>query len=473
MSVLAPQLETLRQLQPKEISGTIASMRGMTMLVNDLPLPIGALVRIPAPTVRRDDTFGEVVGFDRGQSVVMLLGHASGIGPGLRVIGEQAMQTVTVGRSLLGRIMDGLGRPLDGRPPILDGVVRPLHPPAPKALRRSRITEPLPTGVRAIDGFLTIGCGQRIGIFSAAGVGKSTLLANIARHSSADVNVIALVGERGREVREFIEHALGPQGLARSVLVVATGDESPLLRVRAALVATTVAEFFRESGDHVTLLMDSLTRFAQALRQIGLAVGEQPATRGYTPSVFAAIPSLVERAGGIEGGGSITGFYAVLVEGDDLNEPVSDTARGVLDGHIVLSRRLASMNHYPAIDVLESISRVADQVCDVHHVRARQRLTRTMAAHCEAEELISIGAYARGSDPDVDVAIELRPRLEAFLRQPDGAGTEYPAICRRMIELEGLAEQAATRLGKNPAAQAHPAQATVGSPSISPDGAEQ
>jgi len=468
MTVLAGAIDTLRHFEPREVSGTVVGVRGMTLLVEDLPLPVGALVRIETKSARApggrpgaEALRGEIVGFEGPRSIVMLFGHSSGLAPGMRAVGEQSAQTVSVGASMLGRVLDGLARPIDDGPALADTIARPLHPPSPGAMRRARVNEPLPTGVRAIDGFLTVGRGQRLGIFSAAGVGKSTLLGSVARNTSADVNVIGLIGERGREVRDFIEESLGPEGLARSVVIVATGDESPLLRVRAALVACTVAEYFRDTGADVMLMMDSMTRFAQAQRQIGLAVGEQPATRGYTPSVFAMLPMLLERAGAMEDGGSITGFYAVLVEGDDLDEPVSDAARGVLDGHIVLSRKFAARSHFPAIDVLESVSRVADAVSDPNHIDARRTLLRLLAAYGESEELINIGAYARGANRDCDVAIAMIDQLREFLRQDARERAEYPMTCRRLIELAGLAEQTAAQLGRHAATA--PAQRTPAS----------
>ncbi|MHC4427987.1 MAG: FliI/YscN family ATPase [Planctomycetota bacterium] len=294
--------------------------------------------------------------------------------------------------------------------------------------------------MRVIDAMVTAGKGQRMGIFSGPGVGKSTLIAQVARHTVADVSVIALVGERGREVREFIDETLAEEGLARSVVVVSTGDEPPLLRIRASLVACAVAEHFRDQGKDVLLMMDSLTRLAQAQRQIGLTVGEQPATKGYTPSVFAMLPRLVERAGAVEGAGSVTGFYSVLVEGDDLTEPVSDAARGVLDGHLALARRLASRGHFPAVDLLDSISRVADVVCDEHHRRARRMVMKLLAAYSEAEELITIGAYASGSNPDCDVAIALKPRIDEFCRQEIEENAAYPQTCKGLLELAAAAE---------------------------------
>jgi flagellum-specific ATP synthase len=451
VTVLEQPLQTLRRLRTQEVIGTVVAVRGLSVLVEQLPLPVGSLVRLePANRAGRDDVVrGEVVGFDGPRSVVMLYGTSAGVAPGTAASGEQSAQTVQVGTSLLGRVLNGLGRPIDGGRIPVDTVARPLDPAPTSALRRRRIDEPLATGVRAIDGLLTLGKGQRIGIFSGPGVGKSTLLGSIARNTSADVNVIALIGERGREVREFIERTLGEAGLARSVIVVATGDESPLIRVRAALVACTVAEHFRDLNHDVMLMMDSITRFAQAQRQIGLTVGEQPATKGYTPSVFAMLPVLLERAGAIEDGGSITGLYNVLVEGDDLTEPISDAARGVLDGHLALSRRLASRGHYPALDLLESVSRVADDICDEAHVAARRLLLRLIAAHSEAEELINIGAYAHGSQPDCDVAIEMMPAIHAFLQQEPAARAAYPETCRDLI---ALATTASARFEKRPPA---------------------
>ncbi|MHC4446440.1 MAG: FliI/YscN family ATPase [Planctomycetota bacterium] len=449
MEVMRAQFETLERLQSREIVGSVSAVRGLSVLVDALPLPVGALVRLERPRGTSSGlraatdaaVRGEVIGFDGPRSVVMLFGSNDGIAPGTMVVGEQTAQTVQVGRALLGRVIDGLARPIDGGRRPLDTVARPLNPSPTGALQRRSINEPLPTGVRAIDAMVTIGKGQRVGVFSGPGVGKSTMLAIIARNTTADVNVLALVGERGREVREFIEGALGESGLARSVVVVATGDESPLLRVRAALVACAVAEHFRDLGADVMLMLDSITRFAHAQRQIGLTVGEQPATKGYTPSVFAILPKLLERAGAVEGGGSVTGLYSVLVEGDDLTEPISDASRGILDGHLILSRRLASRGHFPAIDVPDSISRVADVVCDPHHIAARRQILKLLAAYAEAEELINIGAYARGSNPDCDVAIAMKPAIDQFLQQTIEAKADYPTTCKTLLELAGASER--------------------------------
>ena len=438
MTIFANAHETIDELQPCELAGTVASIRGLTVLVDSLRLPVGSIVRIrrTGGPVHR----GEVVGFEGDRSLVMLYGETGGISPGDLCIGERTSATIQVGRSLLGRVIDGLARPIDGRDAPTGTTARPLNPTRTSPLARTAINDPLATGVRAIDGLMTIGKGQRLGILAGPGVGKSTLIGSIARNTSAEVNVIALIGERGREVVEFVEETLGPEGLARSVVVVATGDESPLMRVRACLVALTTAEYFRDLGMDVMLTFDSLTRFAHAQRQIGLAVGEQPATKGFTPSVFAMLPQLLERAGNVRDGGSITGIYTVLSEGDEMADPVADAAKGVLDGHIHLSRELAGKGHYPAIDPLASISRAADRLVDDHALSARRDILRLLAAHKEAEELISIGAYAMGSNPDVDIAIALQDQLLGFLRQDSNERFEFPRTCRLLIELQGIIE---------------------------------
>ena len=402
MSVLEHQTDTIRRMQPIRITGRVAALRGLTLLVDDLPSPVGSLVAIlSADTVR--STYGEVVGFTREHAIVMPLGDTGGICVGDRVDCEEVNQTIGVGPALLGRCVDGLGRPIDHGGPIRRAWSLELRPAPISPLQRCRIREPMHTGVRAIDLMATVGRGQRVGIFAGPGVGKSSLLGQIARSSDADVNVIALIGERGREVRDFIEDSLGEEGLQRSVVVVATSDDSAVMRVRAALAACSIAESFRDEGKAVMLMMDSVTRFAHAQRQIGLASGEPPATKGYTPSVFANLSLLLERAGNLvpsdrnPNGGSITGLYTILVEGDDLSEPVSDAARGILDGHLVLSRKLARRAHFPAIDVLDSVSRVASDVCDGEHNAARMHIARLMAAYGEVEDLVQIGAYATGS----------------------------------------------------------------------------
>jgi flagellum-specific ATP synthase len=445
VTALASQIESLRDIQPMRIGGTVAALRGLTVLVDELPLPVGSLVSIGS-------THGEVVGFDQGRAIVMMLGQTMGIRAGDRVYGEQAAQTVAVGHRLLGRVVNGLGEPIDGKGPIHETVVRPLNPKPVTALRRRRITQPMHTGVRSIDLMTTFGRGQRMGIFAGPGVGKSTLMGSIARNCAADLNVIALIGERGREVGDFLAHSLGPEGLKRSVVVVATSDESPLLRIRAALVACAIAEFFRDQpgGRDVMLMMDSVTRFAHAQRQVGLSVGEPPATKGYTPSVFAMLPLLLERAGTLEKG-SITGIYTILVEGDDMTEPIADAARGILDGHIILSRRLAQRAHYPAIDVLDSVSRVADDVCDKHHIAGRQQVVRLLAAHRDVEDLVQIGAYAAGSNPEADVAIEYRPRILDLLRQGKGDKSAFEEARSVMLKIAMESGEALMRKMQRPA----------------------
>jgi flagellum-specific ATP synthase len=438
-------MKTVERLQPMAITGRVAALRGLTVLVHDLAVPIGSLVAVHHAGVGgregRGGGLGEVVGFSGAQSIVMMLNSTAGITPGDRVLALQAAQTVQVGDSLLGRVVNGLGEPIDGLGPLHDLYPRPIDPPPIGALQRRRITEALPTGVRAVDLFTTLGCGQRMGVFAGPGVGKSTLLGSVARNCSSQANVIALIGERGREVRDFIEHSLGAEGQARSVVVVATSDESPLMRVRAAMVAASVAEHFRDQGKAVMLMMDSITRFAHAHRQIGLSVGEPPATRGYTPSVFAAMARLLERAGALEPaagmaeGGSITGLYAILVEGDDMTEPIADAARGILDGHIILSRALAQRSHYPAVDVLESVSRVADDVSEPTHIAARRQAMRFLAAYKQVEDLVQIGAYARGSSPESDVAIMFHPRLVDLLKQDPKEREPFESGRARLVKL--------------------------------------
>ncbi len=417
MTLLDSHIEMLEAAAPMELTGRIAEVRGLSLRVADLPVPIGAMVRIASRTTPNDPGIdGEVVGFDRDQTIIMALGATTGIRAGDPVIAQQFARTVRVGDSLLGRVLDGMGRPIDGLGPLHDTVVRPLVPDPIDPLNRPLIDTPLATGVRAIDAIASVGRGQRLGLFAGPGVGKSTLLGMMARHTAADVTVIGLVGERGREVRDFIDNHLGVEGLSRGVVVCATGDEPALLRIRAAMVATAVAEYFRDQGKDVLLIMDSVTRFCQAQRQVGLAAGEPPATKGFPPSVFAMLPALLERSGRTQRG-SITGFYSVLVEGDDMTEPIADAARGILDGHIVLSRKLGHQNHWPAIDVLESISRVADEVTKSDQQIARREVLRLVAAYRDVEDLLNIGAYAVGGNPDYDLAIASKPVIDQLLRQ--------------------------------------------------------
>ena len=442
MTVFTQAQDAVKRAQPLRIVGTIASVRGLVVLVDELPLPVGALVSVRS--IGRDGgerSFGEVVGFNRDQSIVMMLSQTTGIRAGDRVIGEQASQSVGVGPGLLGRVVNGLCQPIDGKGPIRDTIPRPLSPEPIPALQRRRITEKLLTGVRAVDLMTTLGRGQRMGLFAGPGVGKSTLMGTIAQRTQADVNVIALIGERGREVKDFIEHALGESGLARSVVIVATGDESPVLRLRASKLACTAAEFFRDCGLDVMLMMDSITRFAHAQRQVGLSVGEPPATKGYTPSVFANMALLLERAGCVDlpgatrKSGSITGLYTILVEGDDMTEPVADAARGILDGHIILSRKLAQRAHYPAIDVLDSVSRVAEDVIDSDHSSSRRQVLKMLAVYREVEDLVQIGAYAKGSNPEADAAIDANRSILALLQQGRGDITSFEQSRSTLLSL--------------------------------------
>ncbi len=379
----------------------------------------------------------EVVGFNNGIIQLSPFGPINGVGSQsyIRKAGDQAL--VPVGMGLLGRVIDGLGNPIDERGLYSCDAEYPLYSDAISPLMRERITEVLDVGVRAINGLLTLGKGQRVGIFAGSGVGKSTLLGMIARNTTADVNVIALIGERGREVREFIEKDLGEEGLRRSVVVVATSDQAPPLRIRGAYLATTIAEYFRDQGKDVILMMDSATRFAMAAREVGLSSGEPPTTKGYTPSVFAHLPRLLERAGNTRDKGSITGIYTVLVEGDDFDEPIADTMRSILDGHIVLSRRLAHERHFPAIDVLQSVSRLAPELMDEHHSALAGELIRNLAIYRSSEDMIKIGAYVKGTNPDTDRAISLIERINEYLKQGINESSKFSEsveLLRRIFE---------------------------------------
>jgi len=359
----------------------------------------------------------EVVGFRQGRVLLMPLGEMRGVEPGstIRLVGEQAR--VPVAESLLGRVIDGLGKPMDGKGPLDASQFYPLYAEPLNPMERERIKEPVDVGVRAINGLLTLGKGQRIGIMAGSGVGKSTLLGMIAKHTAADISVIALIGERGRELKDFIERDLGPEGLARSVVVVATSDQPPLVRMRGAYLAMAISEFFRDLGRDVILMMDSVTRYAMSSREVGLAIGEPPTSRGYTPSVFGQLPKLLERSGTCVGKGSITGIYTVLVEGDDMNEPIADAVRSIVDGHIVLSRDLASQGHYPAIEIMSSISRCMVDVVDREQLERARFLLETIATYRRAEDLINIGAYVKGSNTKIDYAIEMVERINWYLRQ--------------------------------------------------------
>jgi flagellum-specific ATP synthase len=416
-----------------ELRGRVSKVIGLTIESVGPYVNIGELCVIKSRT-QKDDIVAEVVGFKDDKVLLMPLGDINGIAPESSIVALSETLKVPVGKGLLGRVIDGLGNPIDGKGPIeFDGYTS-IYNDSPDPLTRNRIQTQLEMGVKAIDGLLTIGRGQRIGIFAGSGVGKSTLLGMISRNALSDVNVIALIGERGREVREFIEKDLQEEGLKRSVVVVATSDKPALIRLKGAMTATAIAEYFREQGKDVTLLMDSLTRFAMAQREVGLAIGEVPVSRGYTPSVFAVMPKLLERAG-TSSKGSITGLYTVLVDGDDFNEPVTDTVRGILDGHIMLSRKLASRNHYPAIDVLASVSRVMSDIVSKEHKQMANEIKKIMAVYRDAEDLINIGAYVNGSNENIDYAIRKIEAINEFLTQKTDEKFSFDEVYEKMKEI--------------------------------------
>jgi flagellum-specific ATP synthase len=413
---LSSYLAAAEAADPIPLVGHVVRSVGLLVESRGPRAQVGELCELQQASGRRLAL--EVVGFRDGFVQSVPLGTTAGIRPGDTIVARGGSARVTVGPELLGRVLDGLGQPLDGLGPVRGATTAPLYPPPMNPLARDPIVTPMGTGVRAIDSLLTVGRGQRVGLFGGSGVGKSTLLGMMARGTSADVAVIALVGERGREVRSFLEHDLGAEGLKRSVVIVSTSDSPPLVRLRAAYAATTVAEHFRSQGQNVLLMMDSVTRFAMAQREVGLADGEPPTAKGYPPSVFALLPGLLERAGNVRGQGSITGFYTVLVEGDDTSEPVADNVRAILDGHIVLSRELGARNHYPAIDVLHSVSRTMPDVTTVDHRLKAGTVRDWMATLRDSEDLVSVGAYVAGSNPRIDEALAKRGDIEHFLRQP-------------------------------------------------------
>ena len=376
----------------------------------------------------------EVVGFRDNIVILMPIGDLDMIMPGSIVIGSKTSLSVKVGDALIGRILDGLGNPMDDNGAIVCEDERSLYSDPPDPLKRDKITKPIGVGIRAIDGLLSCGQGQRLGVFAGSGVGKSTLLGKIATESTADVNIIALIGERGKEVREFVENQLGEEGLKKSVVIVVTSDKSALLRVKGAFTAMTVAEYFRDKGQHVMLLLDSVTRFAHALREVGLAVGEPPTTRGYTPSVFSTLPKLLERAGHSEKG-SITGIFTVLVEGDDLDEPVSDAVRSILDGHIVLSRKLFMQGQYPALDIMASVSRSMMDIVSSEHHQASNMFKKIYATFAEVEDMVNIGAYKKGSNPDVDFAIDMQPKLKEYIKQGVAEKSSFDESVTELLKL--------------------------------------
>lgn len=427
---LSEYLARAEAAEPIVACGKIAEVAGLTIQATGPKMKIGDLCHVQADGAGAHIPV-EVVGFRDHRILLMPLGDMRGIAPGNLLIPTHRCRMVRVGEGLLGRVIGALGNPIDGGPPPPWTQEVPLHAEPPPPMARRRISEAIATGIRAVDACITCGKGQRIAIMSGSGIGKSKMIGMIARNTSADVSIIALIGERGREVREFIEGDLGPEGLRRSVVVVATADEPALVRLSGAYAATAIAEWFRAQGADVMLVMDSLTRFAMAQREIGLAVGEPPTTKGYPPSVYSLLPNLLERAGA-DGHGSITGFYAVLVEADDLNDPIGDAVRSITDGHIALSRALATRNHYPAVDVLESVSRSMIEVTSENHQALAARIRRILATYRDAEDLVNIGAYVAGSNPEIDTALRLMPKIREFLQQGLFETSPYAEIEPRM-----------------------------------------
>ncbi|MGH1364985.1 MAG: FliI/YscN family ATPase [Calditrichia bacterium] len=436
MSELSQRFDTLLKkidtIEPFDVQGRVSRLNGILIEATAIGGSIGSLCEIETATGRKIEA--EIVGFKDQMIQLMALGTTLGMAPGNPVRIKSQEMTIKVGPALLGRIIDGLGKPLDGLGELQDGVACSLYNSPPASLDRERISSVFPTGVRAIDGLITFGRGQRVGIFAGSGVGKSVLLGMLAKHAQAEINVIALIGERGREVREFIERDLGEEALKHSVVIVSTSDNPPSVRIKAAHLATSIAEYFRTAGKDVLLMMDSLTRVAMAQREIGLAIGEPPTTKGYTPSVFTLLPGLLERAGTAKTG-SITGVYTVLVEGDDMDEPISDAARSILDGHIVLKRDLAVQGHFPAIDVLESISRVKNDVLTTEQQQTTVRILERLAVYKQAEDLIRIGAYKGGTDPLLDQSIAARPEVLKFLRQQPDEASDFQTTQEQLAKL--------------------------------------
>ena len=454
VDVLSKYKKIIEDIDVVKFTGRVERIVGLTIETVGPAVKYGDLCQIQID--KGEYLLAEVVGFNRNRVILMPIGDMKGVVPGAEVFAAGSALMVPVGKELLGRVISGIGRPLDGKGEIFTEERYPVEGEAPNPLARTIIDTPLSVGIRAIDGLNTVGRGQRIGIFSGSGVGKSTLIGMIARYTDADVNVIALIGERGREVKDFVEKELGEEGLKRSVVIVATSDQPPMLRLRGAFLAHAVAEYFRDQGMAVNLLMDSVTRFAMAQREVGLAAGEPSATRGYPPSVFTLLPRLMERAGTSDNGGSITGFYSVLVEGDDMNEPIADAARGILDGHIVLDRKLAHRGHYPAIDVLSSISRCMKDVVSPEHAAASLKLRQLLAAYQEVEDLINLNAYARGSNPRADEAIAMYDQIEGFLQQGVYEEETFATVVEKLLAMFG------NRNGRDrPAPQQAPAFAQV------------
>ncbi len=431
VDVLSKYRQVLEEVDTVKIIGKVERIDGLTIQSHGPAVRFGELCKIRLS--KGEYLYAEVVGFNKNRVILMPIGDMKGVIPGAEVVAEGAALMVPVGDELLGRVLSGIGKPIDGKRDIISKIKYPISGVRMNPLERDRVTKPLSVGIRAIDGLNTLGRGQRIGIFSGSGVGKSTVLGMIARYTDADVNVIALIGERGREVKDFVEKELGPEGLKRSVLIVATSDQPPMIRLRGAYYAHSIAEYFRDQGKSVNLLMDSVTRFAMAQREVGLAAGEPSAQRGYPPSVFGMMAQLMERSGAGVSGGSITGFYTVLVEGDDMNEPIADAARGILDGHFVLDRKIAHKGHYPAIDILSSISRCMTDVVTPEHQAAANKFRELLAAYRDVEDLINLNAYARGSNPVADKAIAMIGEINSFLRQGIEEKDTYASIENKLI----------------------------------------
>jgi len=422
-------IENISSLQP---TGRIKELTGLVVKARVLGVRAGDICYIQS--LGHKSVKAEVVGFHEDEVILMPLGDIEGIGVGSEVIPTGRPLMVKVGEALLGRVLNGLGEPLDEKGPLITNEEYPVYSSPPDPLKRQRITSPIAVGIRAIDGLLTCGEGQRIGFFAAAGVGKSTIMGMIARNTEADINVIGLIGERGREVRDFLEKDLGEEGLSRSVVVVATSEQPSLVRLKAAYVATAIAEYFRDKGKKVMLMMDSVTRFARAQREVGLASGEPPARQGYTPSVFSTLPKLLERSGNSDKG-SITAFYTILVAGDDMNEPVADEVRSILDGHIILSRDLAAQGHYPAISISSSVSRVMDNIIDKEHLESARKLRQVIATYEKEKDLIMIGAYQHGSNPKVDYAIRKIDQVNSFLKQDVYEKTSFQEVVDSLVQI--------------------------------------
>ncbi len=426
--------QTIEDMDPVRIYGKVTQITGLIIEGHGPGSSIGELCDI-YPRGGNQAVEAEVVGFKGGNIQLMPLGDTRGFSPGSKIVAKRHKAHIKVGNSLLGRILDGIGNPLDSKGQIIEKHSYPIYRDPMNPMDRRRIEKPLDLGIKALNGLLTCGQGQRLGIFAGSGVGKSVLLGMIARNTTADVNVIALIGERGREVKEFIEKDLREEGLARSVVIVATSDQPPLVRIRGAYIATAIAEYFRDCGKKVILMMDSVTRFATSYREVGLAAGEPPTTKGYTPSVFSALPRLLERAGTCAGEGSITGLYTVLVEEDDLNDPIADAVRSILDGHIVLSREIAAENHYPAIDILHSLSRTMIDVVSSDHINNNRRLREILSRYRKAEDLINIGAYKKGSNANIDYAIKMIDRINSFLCQGINEKVDFDSCVRGLHDL--------------------------------------